>query len=277
MRDTNRGELRPLTAEELPQTLSYLAADPLRNVIFIGFLKGTEICDDKTAFGFWKDEVLKGVGLLGSAATWTGGAEVAQALGEKVRESGPRLNQVFGLTREVEVFLDASQDCRKGKTETHSLYVLRRGELNSASPNQTSICIACGAEWEELFRIHTDLYFELVGLPLPEPEISKKRLLRRIEAGRVWIACDDDKIVFKADVATETDDVCLIEAVWTTPDLRGRGLGSRTLTALCARLLETYPMICLSIGKDRSNLERFYERIGFKYYDENGDYTVVRY
>jgi hypothetical protein len=35
--------------------------------------------------------------------------------------------------------------------------------------------------------------------------------------------------------------------------------------------------VCLFLAKDRSHLERFYERIGFKCYGDYGDYTVVRY
>ena len=49
------------------------------------------------------------------------------------------------------------------------------------------------------------------------------------------------------------------------------------LSALCAHLLETYSMLCLSLLKDRSGLERFYTRIGFRYHGDDGDYAVVRY
>jgi len=278
MWDTNRGELRPITAEELPETLSYLAAAPLRNLILIGFLKSGVASEDKTLFGFWKDGVHKGVGLLGSVAAWSGGPEVARALGEKALESGSsKLNLVVGLSEEVQVFLDASQDSRPGEMETHVLYVLRRGELQPVSRGSVSVRPARREEFEELFRIHTDLFFELVGRPLSEPEVSKQRLLRRIDEERVWIASEGDKIVFKADAASETDEVVLIEAVWTTPALRGQGIGIKALSSLCEHLLENHPMLCLSLGRDRPDLQRFYERIGFKYYGVDGDYTVVRY
>jgi len=274
----NGGELRPLTTEELPQTLSYLAAAPLRNLIIIGFLKSDGRCDDNTVFSFWKDGAYKGVGLLGSAAAWAGGVEVARALGEKARESGTsQLNTVVGLTDEVEAFLQASRDNRSRKTETHLLYVLRRGELNVPPPGPVSLRPARREEGEELFRIHSDLFFELVGSRLPEPENSKQRLLRRIESGKIWIACEQDKIVFKADLATETAEIVFIEAVWTIPDLRGQGIGLKALSALCAHLLDTHPMLVISLGKDRSHLEHFYQRIGFKYHGDYGDYTVVRF
>ena len=278
MSDTNRGELRPIPAKELPETLSYLAAAPLRNLILIGFLKSGVGSEGTTLFGFWKDGVHKGVGLLGSVAVWSGGPEVARALGEKALESGiSQLNMVVGLTDEVPVFLEASRDSRRGEMETHVLYVLRRGELQPTSHGGVSVRPARRKEFEELFRIHTDLFFELVGRPLSEPEVSKQRLLRRIVEGRVWIACEGDEIIFKADAASETHEVVLIEAVWTTPALRGQGIGIKALSDLCEHLLESYPMLCLSLGRDRPDLQRFYERMGFKYYGDDGDYTVVRY
>lgn len=276
----NGGELRPLTAKELPDAVSYLASDAVRNLILIGFLKTavTSQPHDGTFYGFWKNGIQQGVGLLGDVAAWAGGVEVAQALGERARDSSSsQLNMVVGLAHEVEVFLHASQDKRSGNIETHLLYVLCRGELNSNVRSRISLRPARREECQDLFRIHTDLYFELVGHPPRRPEISEQRLLRRIEEERLWIAREGDKILFKADVTTETKDAVLIEGVWTNPDLRGHGIGGEALTALCGHLLSTYPMVCLFFVKDQSRLEAFYERIGFKYHGDCYDQTVVRY
>lgn len=275
----NGGELRTLTAEELPSALSYLASDTIRNLVMIGFLKtATSQSQDGTFYGFWKNGILRGVGLLGNNAAWAGGVEVAQALGERARDSrSSQLNMVVGLAHELEVFLHASQDKRSGKTERLLLYVLCRGELNTNSRSRISLRPARSEECEDLFRIHTDLYFELVGRPLLKAKISEQRLLRRIEDERIWIAREGDKILFKADVASETKDAVLIEGVWTNPDLRGHGIGGEALTGLCGHLLSTYPMVCLFFVKDDSRLETFYERIGFKYHGDCYDQTVVRY
>lgn len=275
----NGGELRTLTAEELPSALSYLASDTVRNLVMIGFLKtATSQSQDGTFYGFWKNGILRGVGLLGNNAAWAGGVEVAQALGERARDSrSSQLNMVVGLAHEVEVFLEASQDKRSGKTERQLLYVLRRGELNANVTGHISLRPARRDEGGELFRIHRDLYFELVGHPLPEPKTSEQRLLRRIEDKRIWIASEGDKMLFKADIAFETKDAVLVEAVWTNPDSRGHGIGSRSLGTLCAHLLSTCPMVCLFFRKDHSHLRAFYESIGFKYHGDDGEYTVVRY
>lgn len=276
----NAGELKPFTVDELPPVFSYLASEAVRNLILIGFLKLglTSQTPAGTFYGFWKNGNLQGVGLLGDVAAWAGGVEMAQALGERARDSGScQFKQLVGLEHEVEVFLKASQDKRSGKTETHLFYVLRRGELNTNAAGQISLSPARPEEYEELFRIHADLYLELAGQPLPEPITSAQRLLRRIEDGRVWIACEGDKILFKADVSSETDDAVLIEGIWTHPDLRGHGIGAKALSTLCSRLLLTFPMVCLCFRKDQSRLKTFYEGIGFKYHGDYGDYTLTRY
>jgi GNAT superfamily N-acetyltransferase len=276
----NAGELKPFTVEELPPVISYLASDAVRNLIMIAFFKLglTSQTQDGTFYGFWKNGSLQGVGLLGNVAAWAGGVEMAQALGERARVSGScKFKLLVGLEHEVKVFLEASQDRRSGKTETHLFYELRRGELSIDATDQIPLSPARPEDYDELFRIHTDLYFELAGQPFAEPVTSAQRLLRRIEDGRVWIACEGGRIIFKADVTSETDVAVLIEAIWTHPDLRGQGVGAKSLSALCSRLLLTYPMVCLSFRKDHPRLKTFYERIGFKYHSDSGDYTLTRY
>ncbi len=276
----NAGELKPFTVEELPPVFPYLASEPVRNLILIGFLRVglTSQTPDGTFYGFWKNGSLQGVGLLGNVAAWAGGVGMAQVLGERARDSGScRFRLVVGLEPEVEAFLKASRDERVGKTETLLFYILRRGDLNAGAAGQVSPRPARPEEYEELFRIHTELYLELAAQPLPEPATSAQRLLRRIEEGRVWIACEGDKILFKADVASETDDAVLIEAIWTHPDERGHGIGTKALGALCSHLLLTCPMVCLYFRKDQPRLKTFYEGIGFTYLGEHGDYTVARY
>ncbi len=277
----NAGELKPFAVEEeLSPIFSYLASDAVRNLFLIGFLELglTSQTPDGTFYAFWKNGNLQGVGLLGNVAAWAGGVEMAQVLGERARDLGScQFKLVVGLEHEVEVFLKASQDKRSGKTETHLFYVLRRGDLNTNAAGQISVSRARPEKYEELFRIHNDLYFELAAQPLPEPITSGERLLRRIEDGKVWIVCEGDRIIFKADVTSETDDAVLIEAIWTHPDLRGRGIGVKALSTLCSHLLLIYPAVCLCFRKDQSQLKTFYEGIGFKYHGDYGEYTLTRY
>ena len=56
-----------------------------------------------------------------------------------------------------------------------------------------------------------------------------KRVARRIEQKRVFVAMDGDKMVFKADVVAETDNVIYLEGVYVAPEYRGREVGSKCL------------------------------------------------
>ncbi|HYP53423.1 MAG TPA: GNAT family N-acetyltransferase, partial [Pyrinomonadaceae bacterium] len=66
------------------------------------------------------------------------------------------------------------------------------------------------------------------------------------------------------DVAVETDEVAYVEAVWTAPDFRGRGLGGRAVKDLTRRLLGCYRAVCLFAAADKPHLTRFYQRAGYR-------------
>jgi hypothetical protein len=274
---SDRGELKPLASEDLPQAVSFLSADVIGNLILLGFLKTglSPQMSDRTYYGLWKNGKLEGVGLLGDLVTWAGGAEVAELLGDTALTSGGCNSKLLvGPEDEVEVFRRASRDSRSGTIETHLLYVLRRGELNVRSEGLVRLARASRENWEELVRVQTALYLELTGRALAEGRSPGDRVLRQIESGKTWIASEEGRIIFKADVSSEIDEAVLLEGIWTRPDLRGRGIGTTLLSELSSHLLSIYPMICLSFGKHQLRLKGFYERIGFKYH---GEYELVRY
>jgi predicted GNAT family acetyltransferase len=72
-----------------------------------------------------------------------------------------------------------------------------------------------------------------------------KRVMRRIEQGRIFVVFDDGKLVFKADVIAETDSVAYLEGVYVGSDHRGKGIGSKCLSKLCVQLLSRVQSICL--------------------------------
>ena len=80
----------------------------------------------------------------------------------------------------------------------------------------------------------------------------RKRCARRIQQGRVWVAIENGRLEFKADVVSETPEVVYLEGVYVSPEHRGNGYGSRCLTQLTNHLLERTKSVCVLVNETNS-------------------------
>src|SRR5205085_9088091 len=100
-----------------------------------------------------------------------------------------------------------------------------------------------------------------------DPEGFRLRLARRIEQGRVWVWCEGGRLMFKADVLAETDELSYLEGIYVHPDERGRGYGSRCLSQLGRVLLKETGALCLLVNEQNKDAQRFFFRNGYKLRD----------
>ena len=71
------------------------------------------------------------------------------------------------------------------------------------------------------------------------------RVLRRIEQDRTFVVFDGDKLVFKADVISQTSKTAYLEGIYVAPEYRGKGIGAALLSNVCLRLLDRVDNVCL--------------------------------
>jgi GNAT superfamily N-acetyltransferase len=90
------------------------------------------------------------------------------------------------------------------------------------------------------------------------------RVLRRIEQGRVFVVSDGDKILFKADIIAETEDVAYLEGVYVAPESRGHGIGSKCLAKLCLELLGRVSNVCLLSNVEFKAAHRSFLKAGMR-------------
>lgn len=62
----------------------------------------------------------------------------------------------------------------------------------------------------------------------------------------------------------------------TLPELRGQGLGTAVTAALCQNLLKTADVIGLNVKADNAGAIRCYQKIGFEYCGEYGEFMAGR-
>ena len=73
--------------------------------------------------------------------------------------------------------------------------------------------------------------------------------------------------MFKTDVLAETPEAHYLEGVYTHPDERGKGYGSRCLSQLGRELLKETRSLCLLVNEQNKDAQRFFFRNGYKLRD----------
>ncbi|SKW39954.1 Predicted acetyltransferase [Mycobacteroides abscessus subsp. massiliense] len=60
----------------------------------------------------------------------------------------------------------------------------------------------------------------------------RRRVAGLIEAGRAWARFEDGRVIFKAEIGSQSRCVSQIQGVWVDPEFRGRGLGTAGVAAV---------------------------------------------
>ena len=92
----------------------------------------------------------------------------------------------------------------------------------------------------------------------------RRRVAGLIAAGRAWARFDNEEVVFKAEVGSQTPSVGQIQGVWVRPEHRCRGLGATGTAAVAAAVIDSGRTASLYVNSFNHAARRAYERIGFR-------------
>ena len=112
---------------------------------------------------------------------------------------------------------------------------------------QWNVRLAETSELEQIAEAHAEVAFIESGVnPLKKDRAGfLKRCQKRIENKRVFVVFENGKLVFKADIVAQTDDVVYLEGIYVAPEFRGKSVGSSCLAQLSEQLLAFVSSICL--------------------------------
>lgn len=85
-----------------------------------------------------------------------------------------------------------------------------------------------------------------------------------IERRLWWMATVDDRPCFFCNVGPWCKKTVQLQGIWTPPQLRGRGLATASLAAICDRLLEASPTVSLYVNDFNEEAVALYRRVGFE-------------
>ncbi len=100
----------------------------------------------------------------------------------------------------------------------------------------------------------------------------RRRVAGLIAAGRAWARFERGRVIFKAEVGSQSPAVGQIQGVWVHPDRRGRGIGSAGTAALAGAIVRSGRVASLYVNSFNTIARATYARIGFT---EVGTFATV--
>ena len=264
--------LEPLDDGHKEEVLRFLGTRPVYTFIMSSWIRDNGLASSLNRGTFYgcrnAQGQLDGVALIGHTTLFETENNTALAAFARLTKTCPSAHVVLGRAERVDRFLGYYMH-GPVKPRMVCYELLFQKNLSANVETVTSLRPATSEELELVVPIHALTAFEESGLnPLErDPAGFRERCARRIQQGRVWLAIENGKLKFKADVVSETPEVVYLEGVYVDPVHRGNGYGSRCMTQLTNHLLERTKSVCLLVNQSNWAAQVCYRKAGFEFHE----------
>jgi uncharacterized protein len=269
--------VHPLTeAHSEAEVLAFLAERPVRTVVMAGLVRdnGLESPFNRGTFYACRDSAgrLEGVALIGHATFLEARTEGALAAFAGLAQKETNAHMILGEQGLVRRFWKYyAPEGQKPRIFCRELLFEQRWPISACEP-VAGLRPATLDDLALVMPVHAAMAFEESGVnPLEvDPHGFRLRCARRIEHGRVWVLIEAGRLVFKADVASETPECTYVEGVYVEPSSRQQGHGMRCLSQLGWELLGRSASVCALVNEQNLVAQALFMKAGYKlrgYYD----------
>src|SRR5919112_3064535 len=220
----------PLAEKHKAEILAFLGERPLHTVYMTGCILDNGVVSPLNRGSFYgyrgRDGRLEGVALIGHATLFEARSDASLAAFAALAQKCTRTHMLLGEMEKVENFWShyagGGQEprlvCREMLFEPKFPVAVKEPVRGMRK--------ATLADLELVMPVHARMAFEESGVnPMEKDPIGfRLRCARRIEQGRVWVLVEDGRLIFKADVVSETSEVIYLEGIYVTAEERGQGV-----------------------------------------------------
>ena len=262
-----------LQAGQQSEVLSFLAARPQHTFVMSGWIRDNGLVSALNRGTFYGHRnaqgQLDGVALIGHVTLFETRKEDALAAFARLAQDCSSASVVMGEADKVERFLSYYQ--RNGQAPR---LICREQLFEQRQPQEIDeavqgLRLATAAELELVVPVHAQIAFEESGVnPLfVDPEGFYRRCARRIEQKRVWVNVENNELIFKADIISDSPEMIYLEGVYVNPNKRGQGLGARCMKQLTNQLLGRTKSVCLLVNQQNSAAQACYQKAAYQLRD----------
>ena len=264
-----------LSGSHMTEALEFLAERPVHTVVMTSFIHDNGFdreLNRGTFYGYRSAEgKLEGVALIGHSTLFEARTKNAiEAFAFVARKSETPLHLVMSSGSAADTFWDSYMGgtssprlrCEEVLFETAFPFQVLQCDWTIENADESLLVQVAEAQAEVAFA-------ECGVDPMKrDREGFLKRVMRRIENGRVFTVVENGKLVFKADIIAETTEVIYLEGVYVAREYRGKGVGSKCLAALALQLLNRAEHICLLSNVDFGKAHKSFVKAGFRATDK---------
>ncbi len=262
-----------LSGEHAAEVLAFLAKQSIASIILEGLIRDNNFDGSLNRGRFYgfrnRDGRLQGVALIGEITTFETETEDALVAFARCAQDVPGIGLIIGEQERLGTFWRryAGENQPPPRQSRELLFELRRRSSGAAAEQVRGLRTATLDDIETVVAAHAEMAFEESGVdPVKhDPHGFRRRCGRRIGQGRVWVLTDGRRLIFKADIISETPRVIYVEGVYVRPEERGRGYGFRCVSQLGAALLARTEAICLLVNEQNIIAQNLYRKAGYEF------------
>jgi predicted GNAT family acetyltransferase len=270
--------IRELVRADEAEVLEFLSARPVHTVFMAGLIRDNTLVSPQNRGSFYGSRTrsgqLEGVALIGHATMIEAHTESSLIGFARVARNCHNAHLIHGEQSSIQTFWSYFAGAgREPRLISHE-YLFELKEVPAEVDNSIDLRPAKIEDIDKVMAVNSSMAFEEGGIsPMQrDPGGFRYRTARRIEKGRIWVMFDENRLVFKTDVVSETPEVTYLEGLFVHPEERRKGYGLRCLTKLSAILMERSRSICLTVKHDNKSAIALYSKAGFA---PHSDYETI--
>lgn len=268
-----------LTNGDELEALDFLSQRPVHTIYVRDLIRDNGLQSPLNRGTFYasrnQDGQLEGVALFGQKTIIEARTVAALEAFADLALQNQQSHLIRGEQEQIKLLLDYfAQHGRTPRLVCRELLLEQTNTMPNVAP-VPELRRATLSDQEQVMSINSMMAFEENGVnPLEQDPVGvRKRLTRRIEQGREWVLVEQGRMIFKADVISETAEAIFLEGIYVHPEERGRGFGFRCLTQLGNNLLPARTSsICLVVNAENTRAQALYSKAG---YQLNSHYRTV--
>jgi RimJ/RimL family protein N-acetyltransferase len=149
--------------------------------------------------------------------------------------------------------------------KSQPVLALDRGSLVRADGGEVRVRRAYPSDWEIVARNSAQMIeHELEYDPRAASAEFNANVRIMIDRGLWWVGEHRGELCFFCNAGPRSNYTLQLQGIWTPEHLRGHGLATRALSAICNELLDEVPSLSLYVNDFNEPALRLYERTGFR-------------